>query len=124
MAQVYNIRTINGVAPPIPMEFRQAHYDLDLDSYTTAKGTLIRNKVAEKEKFFVTLPPMFKTELQTFLNMIKSDVLVIVYEDLFNSSLKTGNFYHGDIEVEPDIIYNESNTNVLFKPFTINFIEY
>ena len=124
MAQVYNIRTINGVAPPIPMEFRQAHYDLDLDSYTTAKGTLIRNKVAEKEKFFVTLPPMFKTELQTFLNMIKSDVLVIVYEDLFNSSLRTGNFYHGDIEVEPDIIYNESNTNVLFKPFTINFIEY
>ena len=124
MAQVYNIRTINGVAPPIPMEFRQAHYDLDLDSYTTARGTLIRNKVAEKEKFFVTLPPMFKTELQTFLNMIKSDVLVIVYEDLFNSSLKTGNFYHGDIEVEPDIIYNESNTNVLFKPFTINFIEY
>ena len=124
MAQVYNIRTINGIAPPIPMEFRQAHYDVDLESYTTAKGTLIRNKVGTKQKFFVTLPPMMKQELQTFLNMINADVLTIVYESVFDSTLKTGKFYHGDIEVEPDIIYNESNTNVLFKPFTINFIEY
>lgn len=124
MAQVYNIRTINGIAPPIPMEFRQANYDLDLDSYTTASGKLVRNKVAEKQKFFCTFPPMFKNELQILLNMIKGDTLTIVYESLFDSSLKTGTFYRGDIEVEPDIIYNEANTNVLFKPFTINFIEY
>jgi len=124
MAQVYDIRTINGVAPPLPMQFKRDFYDLDKDSYTTASGLLVRNKIAVKNKFFVTLPPMYKTELQVFLKLIDDETLSIQYEDIFDNTLITGTFYHGDISLEVDIIRSEDNTNVLYKPFSINFIEY
>ena len=125
MAQVYDIRTIDGVSFPLKLQaFKRDLYDLDKDAYTTASGLLVRNKVATKNKFFITTPEMKKSELQLFLAMIDDDVLVIQYEDIITGTLKTGNFYHGDISVEVSQIMNEANTDVWVKPFTINFIEY
>lgn len=124
MAQVYDIRTINSVAPPLPMQFKREFYDLDKDSYTTASGLLIRNKIAVKNKFFVTLPPMNKTEMQTFLSLINDETLTIQYENIFDGTLVTGTFYHGDISQTVRQIYSEDNSDVLYDEFTINFIEY
>ncbi len=124
MAQVFHIRTINSVIPPVPMELQIGYYTLDKDAYTSASGLLIRNPVATKYKFFLTFPPMEKAQMQTVLQMIDDDVLVIQYEDIFTGSLKTGNFYHGDIEIEVYQIRNEANTDILFQPFSINLIEY
>jgi len=125
MAQVYDIRKIGGVAFPLKLQaFKRDRYDLDKDSHTTASGLLVRNKVATKNKFFITTPEMKKDELQTFLAMIDDDVLVIEYEDIITGALTTGNFYHGDISSEVSQIMSEDNTDVWVKPFTINFIEY
>ena len=125
MAQVYDIRKIDGVAFPLKLQaFKRDLYDLDKDAHTTASGLLVRNKVATKNKFFITTPEMKKSELQLFLAMIEDDVLVIEYEDIFDSTIKTGNFYRGDISVEVAQILSEDNTDVWVKPFAINFIEY
>lgn len=124
MAQVFHIRTIDGIVPPVPMELKIAYYTLDLDSYTSASGKLIRNPVATKYKFFLKFLPTEKAELQVILQMLDDEVLTIQYEDIFDGTLKTGTFYHGDIEIEPYIIKNEDNSDITFLPFSINLIEY
>ena len=124
MAQVYDIRTINGIVPPVPSVLNRARYDVDLESYTTASGGLIRNKVAEKNKFFLEFPYMTKTELQVILAMLDSDVLVVQYENIIDGTLETSNFYRGDIETSIYMIKNEANTEVIYNPFKINLIEY
>jgi hypothetical protein len=124
MAQVYDIRTINGIVPPVPSVLNRARYDIDLESYTTASGLLIRNKVAEKNKFFLEFPYMNKTEMQVILAMLDSDVLFVQYEDIIDGTLVTGNFYRGDIETSIYMIKNEANTEVIYNPFKINLIEY
>lgn len=124
MAQVFHVRQINGVTPPVPMSLKMARYTVDLDSYTAANGTLIRNPVAQKRKFFLTFPPTNKSQMQTLLQMLDSEAFTVQYEDMFNGSIKNGTFYHGDIEVEVYQILNEDNTDILYNPFSINLIEY
>lgn len=124
MAQVYHIRTINGVIPPVPSQLQIDEYTLDLESYTTASGLLKRNPVARKMKFFLTFPTMNKAQLQTILTMLDSESFPVQYEDIYNSTLKTGTFYRGDRSIKVKQIRNEDNTDVLFEPFSINLIEY
>lgn len=124
MAQIYHIRTINGVIPPIPSELQIARYTVDKDSHTAANGTLIRNPIAQKFKFFLTFPFMNKAQMQVVLQMLDSEVLTVVYEDIFNGTTKTGSFYHGDIEVSVYQIRSEDNSDILYNPFSINLIEY
>ena len=124
MAQVYDIRTINGVAPPIPATLDIDYYTLDKESYTTASGLLVRNIVANKMKFFLTFPPMTKTELKVLLDLLNANSLTVTYEDFFSGTVKSGTFYHGDLRKSPDIIRNLANTDVLMKPFSVNLIEY
>lgn len=124
MAQIYHIRSINGIAPPIPSELRIARYTVDKDSHTAANGRVIRNPIAKKYKFFLTFPPMNKLQMQTLLQIIDDEVLAVQYEDIFDGSLKTGNFYHGDIENSIYQIKSEDNSEILFHPFSINLIEY
>ena len=124
MAQVYHIRTINSVIPPVPSQLKIEEYTLDLESYTTASGTLKRNPVARKMKFFLTFPSMTKTQLQVILRMLDSESFPVQYEDIYTGTLKTGTFYRGDRSIEVHQIRSEDNTDVLFKPFSINLIEY
>ena len=125
MAQVYHIRTINGQVPPIPKSLTVARYTLDKDSYRNALGDLIRNPLENKKmKFMLEFVPMDKTEMQTLLTMLDSEQFVVTYEDIITGVVKSGNFYHGDIEVKPYWIKNEANTDVLYDAFSINLIEY
>lgn len=124
MAQVYHIRTIDSETAPIPQKLIATRYDLDKDSYRSASGLLIRNKVAEKMKFELTFPPMHKDELQDILDLLDKDVLAVQYEDIISGTLVTGNFYRGDMSVEPIWIKSEDNTDVLYAQFKISLIEY
>lgn len=124
MAQLFHIRKINGVVPPVPKSLKIARYTLDKDSYRSASGLLIRNPIAKKMKFFIEFVPTNKTELQTILNMLNSENFVVEYEDINTGVVKSGNFYHGDEEVSPIWIKNEANTDVLYDIFSINLIEY
>lgn len=124
MAQVYHIRTINSVIPPVPAQLKIEEYTLDLESYTTASGLLKRNPVAVKMKFFLTFPTMTKPQLQAILTMLDSEAFPVQYEDIRTGALKTGTFYRGDRSIEVYQIRSEDNTDVLYKPFSINLIEY
>ena len=124
MAQLFNIRTINGVTPPVPSELTIGYYTLDKDSYTSASGRLIRNPVSTKYKFFVTFPPMNKSQMQTILQLLDDETLSIQYESIFDGSLITGVFYHGNIEVSIKQIKNEANTDVIYNPLSVNLVEY
>jgi len=126
MAQVTHIRKINNIIPPVPMSLKIAKYDLDKESYTTASGNLIRNFVASKYKFFLTFPPMRKSQMQTLLQIFDTNnkKISVEYEDIITGSIKTGIFYHGDLEVDVHMIYDESNDDLMYKSFSINLIEY
>ena len=124
MAQVYHIRTINGSVPPVPKSLKISQYTLDKDSYRSASGLLIRNPIAKKMKFFLEFSYMDKTELTALLNIFNSEKFIVTYENILTGVVTSGNFYHGDIEIKPIRIDNESNTDVLYDVFTINLIEY
>lgn len=124
MAQVFHIRTVNGSTIPVPKTLKIAKYDMDKDSYRTASGLLLRNKIGEKMKFFLEFAPMNKTSLTSLLTTFNSDKFVVTYENILTGSVVSGNFYHGDIEIEPIWIKNEANTDVLYNVFKINLIEY
>jgi len=124
MAQVYHIRTINGQVPPIPKSLEIDEYTLDSGSFRSASGLLNRTVIGKKVKFNLVFTYMNKTELQALLSMFNSNNFTVTYEDLIDSSIKSGQFYHGDIKVKPLWIKNEANTDVLFDTFSINLIEY
>lgn len=124
MAQVFHIRTVNGSAIPVPKELRVAEYTVDKDSYRSASGLLIRNPITKKLKFFLTFAPMDKADIQALLTIFNSYQFVVEYEDIYDSTVKSSNFYHGDIEIKPRWIKSEDNTDVLYDEFSINLIEY
>lgn len=124
MAQIYDILTIDGQIPPMPQSLKVVHYTLDKESYTSANGTLIRNPVAKKMKFFLTFPPMYKSDLEDLLDMLKKDKFTVTYMDFFDGSTKSGSFYRGDLEKDVYQILSEDNTEVLYKAFSVNLIEY
>lgn len=124
MAQVFHIRTINGIVPPMPKELDIEQYTLDKDSYRSASGKLIRNPIGKKMKFALKFSYTNKTELQSLLNMFNSENFVVTYENILTGVVTSGNFYHGDVKIKPLWIKNESNTDVLYDIFAINLIEY
>lgn len=124
MAQLFHIRTINGVVPPVPSQLNVTQYVVDKDSYRNANGDLLRNILTSKMKFEITFPYTTKTQLQTILSMLNSNKFTVTYEDMINNTILSGEFYHNDISVEPYWIKSEDNTQVIYKPFSVNLIEY
>lgn len=124
MAQVYNIRTIDGQPAPMPQSLVATRYTLDKDSYRSASGLLIRNVLGNKMKFELTFPPMQKAELQSILALLDKDKFTVTYEDNITGIVKSGEFYRGDMSISPIWIKNQANTNVIYDVFSISLIEY
>lgn len=125
MAQVWHIRTVGGVEMPMPKSLEFDEYTIDLDSYRSASGLLIRNPLpTKKHKFFLTYPPMDKTTIQALLTILDSESFTVSYENMITGVLTSGLFYCGDKKIKPIIIKSEDNTDVLHDVFSINLIEY
>ena len=125
MAQVFHIRTVGGSAIPMPTSLEIVEYTLDMDSYRSASGLLIRNPLpTKKHKIFLEFKPMTKTEIKALLVIFNAETLAVQYENIITSNLVTSNFYHGDFKIKPIWIKSEDNTDVLHDVFTINLIEY
>lgn len=120
----WNIKTINGSTPTIPMGMGMEYYTVDKDSGANMQGTLIRNVVNHKYKFTLSFPPLTASNMTTLLGILKPDTLTIVYYDLFDGTEKTGTFYHGDIKVKPKWLTGVSSIDGLYDIFDINLIEY
>lgn len=125
MAQVWHIRTLDGTELPMPKSLEYDRFTIDMESYRSASGLLIRNPLpTKKHKFLLTFKPMNKTELQTLLALFDEDSFVLEYEHMITGALTTGTFYAGDRKIKPIWIKSEDNTDVLHDVFSINLIEY
>lgn len=123
MAIRWNIKTINGSTPAVPMALKIAYYTVEKDSGANMAGTMIHNVIGHKYKFFLTMPPMTETQLSTFLGIVKPDALTVVYYDAFTGTETTGYFYHGDIVINPLWYTGTGSIAGLFKVEDINLIE-
>jgi len=122
--QIYNILKINNLVPPVPASITVTQHTLEKNSYRAASGLLLRNLLTKKMKFQLTFPATNKIQLQEILNLISEDSFEIEYENILNNEIKTGTFFHSGISFSPYWIKNESNTEVLYNPFSISLEEY
>lgn len=104
---------------------------LDLDSYRSETGVLIRNALthtATKVEF--TTPHIRRPDLNALLKIIsdgyinsKEHDVKLKYYDQYTDDYKTGHFYVPDIEFTINHI-NEDTGEILYNPVRIAFIEY
>lgn len=97
---------------------------VDRDSYEDiTNGALHRTVLGEKDKFLLSFPPMYHTDLETILKQIKDKEFIVVYEDFWDSSiLRSGRFYHGDVKKSPIMILDDGS--ILYNQLSVNLIAY
>lgn len=84
-----------------------------------ANGDTVLDVVNRKVKVYVTFRPMFPSDMVPFFTLIKDYVVNVTYLDAQTNTLKTAQCYHGTPEPEYYHIGNE----IIFKEFSLNFIE-
>lgn len=135
LVQVYNTSTSAYVSIPlsaIRYETYQAtpQQAIDLDSYRSETGLLLRNVVGSKCKVEFNTPLMTETEWQSLWAIIKAGFnnseekkLKLRYYDTLNAAYKTGNFYVPDVVTTIRNI-NETTGVINYNEIRIAFIEY
>lgn len=119
----WTIRSINGVPfPKLPRTVTHQVFVVDKDSYDDLDGNLQRYVLGERDKFIISFPMMYKEELEPILRMVRHKEFTVEYEDFWNSSIiRTGKFYHGDIEKSPFLIRNGTT---LYEEQQVTLISY
>lgn len=84
-----------------------------------ANGDTVIDIVNRKVKLYVTFRPMFDHEMVEFLTLIKDYVVSVSFRDSKTNQLTTVTCYTGTPEPEYYHIGNE----VIYKDFSLNFIE-
>ena len=103
---------------------------IDLDSYRSENGTLLRNPVAVKAKVEFNTPLMTETSWQSLWAIIKAGFnnsterkLKLRYYDTLSATYKTGNFYVPDVVTTIRNI-DEAAGVINYNEIRIAFIEY
>jgi hypothetical protein len=103
---------------------------IDLDSYRSEKGKLIRNPIAVKCKVEFNTPIMSEPNWQAVWQIIKAGFnnnterkLKLRYYDTLNATYKTGYFYVPDVQTPIRNIY-EADELIMYNEIRIAFIEY
>lgn len=98
-------------------------YVVDKDSYEDMNGNLHRTVLGEKDKFVLSFPPMYHTELHKILNQIKGKQFNVVHEDFWNpKTMRTTRMYHGDLKKNPIMILEDGS--VLYDQLSLPLIAY
>ena len=90
------------------------------DSGRNANGDTVLDIINRKVKLYVTFRPMDSSEMATLLGAIADYVVSVSYRDSKTNATRTITCYHGTPEPE---YYWVLNRQVLYKPFSYNFIE-
>lgn len=132
------VQVHNGTAYiSIPLEYmRYETYQItpqqtiDLDSYRSENGTLLRNPVAVKAKVEFNTPLMTEANWQSLWAIIKAGFnnsterkLKLRYYDTLSATYKTGYFYVPDVQTTIRNI-NEGAGVINYNEIRIAFIEY
>jgi hypothetical protein len=103
---------------------------IDLDSYRSETGTLIRNVVGSKCKIEFNTPIMTDSDWQYVWDIIKAGFnnskerrLKLRYYDTLSASYKTGFFYVPDVQTQIMNI-DESIGRIMYSEIRVAFIEY
>lgn len=86
-----------------------------------AEGTMeidLRS-IKRKVKIYVTFRPMFDYEMVEFMNLIKDFQVDVSFRDSRTNTLTTATCYTGTPEPE----YYRIGSEVIYKDFSLNFIE-
>jgi hypothetical protein len=84
-----------------------------------ANGDTVIDIINRKVKVYVTFRPMFDHEMLEFLNLIQDYVVSLSFRDSKTNQLTTITCYTGTPEPE----YYHIGDEVIYKDFSLNFIE-
>lgn len=90
------------------------------NSGRNARGDTVLDVINKKIKVYATFRPMDSTDMAALLAAIEDYVFDVTYRDSKTNNLKTITCYSGTPNVEYYWILND---NVLYKSFSLNFIE-
>ena len=103
---------------------------IDLDSYRSETGTLIRNVIGAKAKIEFNTPIIPESDWTSLWTVISAGFnnnderkLKLRYYDTWSSSYKTGWFYVPDVST-PIRNIDPTNNNILYNEIRVAFIEY
>lgn len=103
---------------------------IDLDSYRSENGMLLRNPVAVKAKVEFNTPLMTESQWQSLWAIIKAGFnnsterkLKLRYYDTLSATYKTGNFYVPDVVTTIRNI-EETTSTINYNEIRVAFIEY
>lgn len=103
---------------------------IDLDSYRSETGTLIRNVIGAKAKIEFNTPIISEADWTSLWTVISAGFnnnderkLKLRYYDTWSSSYKTGWFYVPDVST-PIRSIDPTNNNILYNEIRLAFIEY
>lgn len=85
-----------------------------------ANGDTVLDVINKKVKIYVTFRPMDGAEMMNFLQLIEGYAVSVSFMDSKTNSLVTAECYTGTPEPE---YYWILNNQVLYKSFSLNFIE-
>lgn len=84
-----------------------------------ANGDTVLDVINRKVKIYITFRPMFDYEMIEFMNLIKDFVVSVSFRDSRTNALTTVQCYTGTPEPE----YYHIGDQVIYKDFSLNFIE-
>jgi hypothetical protein len=110
---------INGVNIVSPKALSVTINDVDSDKTTrTAKGDLVRDRIAVKRTLSLQFPPLTNSQISTLLNSMSSTFFTCNYPDPMVGGLTTKTFYVGN-RTAPMFNY----TTNLWESVSMDFIE-
>lgn len=87
---------INGVTVKTPSSMQVDIMDIDSDSYRTAKGNLVRDRVAVKRKIACSWNWLTIAECSTLLQAVEDEFVELTYLDPKLGTVTTKTVYVGD----------------------------
>lgn len=109
---------------PYPQEYTQDLYDVDAATTgRNAAGTMIRDRVARKQKFNCKWAALTAAQLQTILQACEDVSFQLTVPDIYTGARKTFNVYVGDRSAPIYWYPSNDNTTWMYTSLTMNFIE-
>jgi len=112
--------SVNGVVLKTPKAFSVGIEDIDSDSGRNAKGDMIRDRIATKQKLEIEWGPLSDSEISTILQSVKAPFFTATYPNPETGTQSTKTFYVG-ARTTPS--YSWHSKYPKWEGLSMNFIE-
>lgn len=116
------ILNINGTDYEV-QGFVVSYKELDLDSGRNLRGVMERNVLSHHVRTLdATFPPMNATKMSSLINNIDRATSTIRFYNIKTKAMSTMSCMHGDIT--PELKWYKTDTDSLYNPLKVQFVEY